>query len=101
MSGTSVEEIKRETRGYIVVFVTLAALTVVTVTISSLHLPHATAVLLALLVATIKGTLVACFFMHLISERKVIYAVLTLTVVFFAVLMTLPVSAYLGSSAVR
>ena len=33
----------------------------------------------ALLVATIKGSLVACYFMHLISEKKLIYAVLALT----------------------
>jgi len=30
--------------------------------------------------------------MHLISEKKVIYAVLALTVVFFAVLLTIPVA---------
>ena len=46
---------------------------------------------LALLVATIKGSLVACYFMHLISEKKLILAVLVLTAVFFAVLLALPV----------
>ncbi len=39
------------------------------------------AVTVAILVATIKGSLVACYFMHLISEKKLIYAVLALTVV--------------------
>jgi len=34
---------------------------------------------------------VACFFMHLISEKKLIYAVLILTVVFFIVLMLVPI----------
>jgi len=34
---------------------------------------------------------VACYFMHLISEKKLILAVLALTVVFFIVLMALPV----------
>ena len=43
--------------------------------------------LLALAVATIKGSLVAAFFMHLISERKLIYAVLVLTVFFFGVML--------------
>ena len=43
------------------------------------------------MVATIKGTLVACYFMHLISEQKLIYAVLGLTVAFFVVLLALPV----------
>ena len=45
----------------------------------------------ALLVAIVKGSLVACYFMHLISEKKLIYAVLVLTVVFFVALLALPV----------
>ena len=49
------------------------------------------AVTVALLVATVKGSLVACYFMHLISEKKLIYAVLALTAAFFAALLTLPV----------
>jgi len=49
------------------------------------------AVSVALLVATVKGSLVACYFMHLISEKKLIYAVLALTVVFFIALLALPV----------
>ena len=73
----------------------LAALTVVTVAVSYLHLSVGPAIALALFIATIKGSLVACFFMHLISERKLIYSVLILTVVFFAALMLLPLSTYL------
>jgi cytochrome c oxidase subunit 4 len=101
MSGTTAEEIRRETRGYVLVFVALMALTVITVGISYLHLPTLPAVSLALLVAIVKGSLVACFFMHLISEKKAIYAVLVLTVVFFAVLMLVPLSGHHGSTAVR
>ena len=48
------------------------------------------AVSVALLVATMKGTLVACYFMHLISEKKLIYAVLAITAVFFVALLALP-----------
>ena len=66
-------------------------LTIVTVAISRFHLPVHQAVTIALIVATIKGSLVACYFMHLISEKKLIYAVLALTVVFFIVLLALPV----------
>jgi cytochrome c oxidase subunit 4 len=83
-------EIDRHVRIYIIVFVTLMALTIVTVAVSYLHLPVMMAVAVALLVATIKGTLVACYFMHLISEKKLIYAVLVLTVVFFVALLALP-----------
>ena len=66
-------------------------LTIVTVAISRFHLPVHQAVTIALIVATIKGSLVACYFMHLISEKKLIYAVLALTVVFFIALLALPV----------
>jgi hypothetical protein len=41
-------------------------------------------------VATVKGSLVACYFMHLISEKKLILAVLMLTTVFFVALLFLP-----------
>jgi cytochrome c oxidase subunit IV len=83
-------EIDRHVRIYVTVFVALMALTLITVAISYLHLPIGMAVTVALLVATIKGSLVACYFMHLISEKKLIYAVLALTVVFFVVLLALP-----------
>jgi len=84
-------DIDRHVRVYITVFVALMILTIVTVAISRLHLSVPIAVTVALLVAIIKGSLVACYFMHLISEKKVIYAVLALTAVFFVALLALPV----------
>src|SRR3954469_16020568 len=90
-------DIDRHVRIYITVFVTLMVLTIVTVAISYLHLPVAMAVTVALLVATIKGSLVACYFMHLISEKKLIYAVLALTALFFIALLALP-SLTVGNS---
>ncbi len=87
-------DIDRHVRIYITVFVALMALTLITVVVSYLHLPVPIAVAVALLVATVKGSLVACYFMHLISEKKLIYAVLVLTAVFFAVLLALPVVTY-------
>lgn len=94
MSGHSVEEIRKETRGYVLVFVALAALTLVTVGVSYLHLSFGAAVALALFIASIKGSLVAAYFMHLISERKLVYAVLILTAVFFVALLLLPLGGY-------
>src|SRR5262249_46591992 len=90
-AGHSAEDIDRHVRIYITVFVALMALTIITVAISRFHLPVPIAVTIALLVATIKGSLVACYFMHLISEKKLIYAVLVLTAFFFAALLALPV----------
>ena len=91
MTNDHAAEIDRHVRVYITVFVTLMALTLVTVAISYLHLPVHLAVSVALFVAAIKGSLVACYFMHLISEKKLILAVLALTVVFFIVLLALPI----------
>ena len=90
MSEHTAAEIDKQVKVYITVFVTLMVLTIVTVAISRFHLPVPMAVTVALVVATIKGTLVACYFMHLISEQKLIYAVLALTVAFFIVLLALP-----------
>ena len=90
MTSDHAADIDRHVRIYITVFVALMALTIITVAVSRVHLPLPIAVTVALLVATIKGTLVACYFMHLISEKKLIYAVLVLTAVFFIALLALP-----------
>jgi cytochrome c oxidase subunit 4 len=91
MASDHAVDIDKHVRVYITVFVALMVLTVITVAVSYLHLPVPIAVTVALVVATIKGGLVACYFMHLISEKKLIYAVLVLTAAFFAALMALPV----------
>ena len=83
-------EIDKHVRVYITVFVALMALTLITVAISYLHLSTPVAIAVALFVATIKGSLVACYFMHLISEKKLIYAVLLITVIKFIALLALP-----------
>ena len=83
-------DIDRHVRTYVMVFASLLVLTGVTVGVYYLHLPVLPAIGLALVIATIKATLVACFFMHLISEKHLIFAVLLLTVMFFVVLLLLP-----------
>ena len=81
--STHAHDIQSEIKGYIIVGVSLLTLTVVTVSISYLHLKLPEAIAVALFVATVKGSLVACYFMHLISEKKLIYLVLSFTVFFF------------------
>ena len=88
----SPEDIKKETRTYLLVFAALAVATVITVTVSYLDLNRTQAITVALFIATIKGGLVAAFFMHLLSEEKFIYSVLVLTLVFFIALFVLPIS---------
>ena len=90
MPGDHAVDIDRHVRVYIIVFVALMALTLITVAVSYLHLSTPMAVAVALFVATVKGSLVACYFMHLISEKKLIYVVLAITVVKFIALLALP-----------
>jgi len=91
MSQDHAAEIDRHIKVYIAVFVSLMVLTMATVAAwKFLNLSVGMTIALALLIATIKSSLVACFFMHLISEKKLIYSVLALTVVFFFVLLLVP-----------
>ena len=92
----ALDDVRKSVRTYLMVFGALMVLTVVTVGVSYLHFPVALAIFVALVVATIKGSLVALFFMHLIDERKLIYWVLTLTVVFFVFLMFVPLLTHLN-----
>jgi cytochrome c oxidase subunit 4 len=84
-------DIDKQVRGYMAVFVTLLALTVITVGVSYLHLEVHHAVMVALAIACFKASLVLLFFMHLISERQLIFVILAFTVAFFLVLMIVPI----------
>ena len=87
----SAEDIDKRVRGYVLVGAALLVLTAVTVAVAWLDLPVKAAIALALVVATVKGSLVAGFFMHLIDEKKLIYTVLLLTAAFFVVLLLVPI----------
>jgi cytochrome c oxidase subunit 4 len=92
MSATSVEDIRKHLKVYYMVFGALAVLTVVTVAVAEMHfltVPQAIAV--ALCVAIVKGSLVACYFMHLISERGMVFWILGLCAFFFIVILFIPV----------
>ena len=91
MSDDHAIDIDKHVRNYVLVFAALAVLTVVTVAVYYLKLPVWAAIVVALVIATVKGSLVACYFMHLISEKKLIYLVLAITVAFFFVLLLAPV----------
>ena len=84
-------DIDRQVRGYMVVFVALLAMTAVTVGVSYLHLEVHHAIAVALVIACFKASLVLLFFMHLVSERQVIFVILAFTVAFFVVLLILPI----------
>jgi cytochrome c oxidase subunit 4 len=67
------------------------ALTIVTVAVAFIEMPVWMAIAVALFIASVKGSLVACYFMHLISEKKLILVTLIFTVFFFVGLLLLPV----------
>ena len=76
------------------VFIYLLIGTVLTVSASYLELnvkdSIAGAIFIGLLIASIKGYLVAANFMHLNSEKKMIYWILMLTVFFLVLLLFIP-----------
>ena len=90
MAEHSSEAVQKEVRTYIAVFVTLAVMTALTVGVSYLHLPLLLAITVALLIASVKSSLVAGFFMHLFSEKRIIWWVLALAVFFFLHLLLVP-----------
>ena len=74
----------KHVRTYLFIFGALLVGTVATVGLNYCHFDSMTLTIsIALFVATIKASLVACYFMHLISEKKAIYAILAATVFFF------------------
>jgi cytochrome c oxidase subunit 4 len=94
-------DVDQHVRAAYYVFGSLLVLTGFTVGAYFLHLPHRLAITLALLIATVKGTLVAAWFMHLVSERKMIYWMLGLTAVLFFPLLLLPTLTVLDRIVLR
>jgi cytochrome c oxidase subunit 4 len=95
MDAHASDDVSKHVKTYFMVFGALMVFTIITVGVSYLHLPTHEAIIVALVIATIKGSLVALFFMHLSHERKLIYYALALTVLFFAFLMIIPLATNL------
>src|SRR5205085_791240 len=87
-------DISKHIKVYVGVFLALLLGTILTVTMYYIHFERmAVTITIALFIATIKASLVAGFFMHLISEKKAVYAILLATVFFFISMMYLTVWA--------
>src|ERR1700741_3528692 len=84
------EAVKKSVRSYMTVFAMLMVFTVITVAVSRIHFAVPIAIGTALIIAAMKGAMVAGVFMHLSHERQAIYGTLILTVIFFLVLMFVP-----------
>tara|TARA_B100000700_G_scaffold166980_1_gene184506 strand:- start:330 stop:764 length:435 start_codon:yes stop_codon:yes gene_type:complete len=75
------------------VFFALLVFTILTVAVSYIEFGSMFWTLfVGLAIACIKGYLVSAYFMHLNDETKTIYSLLVLSVVFLAVLMTIPMA---------
>lgn len=83
-------EVKKTIRKYLMIGGALFVFTVITVLANRVHLAVPLAITVALIIASIKGSMVAAVFMHLSHEKKWIYGSLFLTVAFFLILIFIP-----------
>ena len=90
MSDHDNRHIEDHIRVYLTVFGALAVLTVLTVAASYMDISTTEAIFLALTIATVKASLVAGYFMHLINEKQTIIWILNLTFIFFLFCMFIP-----------
>ena len=91
------ESIRKSVKTYVMVGAALFVFTGITVAVNQIHLAVPMAITVALIIATMKGSMVASIFMHLSHEKKWIYGSLILTVIGFAILMLVP-SLTIGDS---
>ena len=82
--------IKKSIRTYLTVGAMLLVFTAITVAANQFHFAVPVAITVALIIAGMKGSMVAAIFMHLSHEKQWIYGALLLTVAFFIVLMFVP-----------
>jgi cytochrome c oxidase subunit IV len=83
-------EVKKSVRKYFMIGAALFVFTAITVAANQIHLVVPLAITVALIIAAMKGSMVAAVFMHLSHEKRWIYGALLLTVAFFIVLMFVP-----------
>ena len=91
MEAAGHEDIRKHVRIYLAVFAALGVLTVFTVLASYLTVSMPLAVVIALIIASVKAFLVAAYFMHLMSDRMTIYTILILTALCLIVMLLVPV----------
>ena len=76
---------------YYVVWIALLVFTAITVLVGRVHLPHGWGLVVAMVIATAKATLVALFFMHLWDHGGANRLVLVTALLFLLLLMGLTV----------
>lgn len=88
--SSSAHEIQGHLKKYYMVFGALLVLTGLTVAVAEMHVSIGMAIVIALFVAGVKGSLVACYFMHLLEEKSMLIWILILCALFFLLLLLFP-----------
>ncbi len=71
-AGHEPHDTAQEIKVYLTIFGALGLLTLATVGVAYMHLPHSASIVVALLIAFAKVFLIAAFFMHLLHEGRLI-----------------------------
>jgi caa(3)-type oxidase subunit IV len=90
-------EVQASVRKYMTVGAMLLVFTGITVAASYFNLAVPAAITVALIIAAMKGSMVAAIFMHLSQERRWIYGALLLTVLGFLILLFVPVATVMDT----
>ena len=88
-SGHSEHDVRSHLRTYWMIGAALYVFTIITVAVNQVHLAIPLAITVALIIASIKGSMVATVFMHLSNEKRWIYGALLLTAFFFVAMVTI------------
>ena len=99
MSENDHGHIQEHIKVYLTVFGALGFLTLLTVAASYMDVSPMEAIFLALTIATIKASLVAGYFMHLITEKQTIIWILCLTFIFFLFCMFIPMITFIDHAS--
>src|SRR5262245_34082938 len=84
------DHVRQSLPKYLKVGAALFVFTAITVAVNQVHLVVPLAITVALIIAGMKGSMVASVFMHLSNEKKWIYSALLLTLVGFIILIFVP-----------
>jgi len=90
-------EVQKSVSGYLRIGALLLVFTVITVAASYFSFGVPAAITVAMIIAAMKGSMVAAVFMHLSHEKRWIYGSLLLTVIGFVILMLVPMFTVMDS----
>jgi cytochrome c oxidase subunit 4 len=101
-SDQELQDVKRHVRHHMMIAVAIAAGTLMTLWTSQTNFgSFSLNVAMTLIIAGAQAFMVAGFFMHLLSEKKLIYCFLVFTAIFFVVMMGVTFWARMPSNVVQ